>query len=56
MFSILDEMEKLGHIPIILNTSFNIKGKPILTRFEDAINVLTETEIDYVVLDDYIFE
>ena len=41
---------------VLLNTSFNIKGKPILTRIEDAIQVLENTEIDAVCIEDYIFE
>ena len=52
---IMDEMENLGKIPILLNTSFNIKGKPILTTIKDAIEVLEETEIDHIIVENYIF-
>jgi carbamoyltransferase len=51
----MDEMENLGKIPVLLNTSFNIKGKPILTTIKDAITVLEETEIDHIIIEDYIF-
>ncbi len=37
-----------GVPPVLLNTSFNIKGKPILTTLRDALNVLETTELDYV--------
>jgi len=33
---------------IVLNTSFNIKGRPILTTIEDAVEVLQNTELDYL--------
>ena len=36
-YSILSELEKRKNIPVILNTSFNIKGMPILTTIEDAL-------------------
>jgi len=41
---------------VLLNTSFNIKGKPILTTIEDALHILYNTEMDYVVVENYLFE
>ena len=55
-YGILTELKNRGELPVILNTSFNIKGKPILTSISDAIYVLEETELDYVLIDDYLFE
>ena len=55
-WSILNEMKNGGGIPVILNTSFNIKGLPILTTIEDALFVLDNTEMDYVVVEGYLFE
>jgi carbamoyltransferase len=55
-WSILEEMKNQSAIPVILNTSFNIKGLPILTTIEDALFVLDNTEMDYVVIEDYLFE
>jgi carbamoyltransferase len=52
---ILDKLDELNHIPIILNTSFNIKGLPILTRYEDAFYVLENTELDFLVIKNKIF-
>jgi len=40
---------------VLLNTSFNIKGLPILTTIEDALHVLRSTEIDYVVIGPWLF-
>lgn len=53
-FNILSELKNNGHIPVILNTSFNIKGRPILTTIEDALYVLDNTELDYVVTNNVI--
>jgi carbamoyltransferase len=41
-------MDKNGLVPVILNTSFNIKGRPILTTLHDAFHVLDVTELDYL--------
>ena len=55
-YDILTEMEKGNRIPVILNTSFNIKGRPILTTYADAFHVLKETQLDFLVTEDFIIE
>jgi len=40
---------------VLLNTSFNIKGKPILTTIEDAFEVLHSTEMDCLIIENYLF-
>jgi predicted NodU family carbamoyl transferase len=44
-------MKRQDMIPVLLNTSFNIRGKPILTRYACAFEALETTELDYVFLD-----
>lgn len=41
---------------VLLNTSFNIKGKPLITTIEDAFSVLKNTEMDYLVVEQYLFK
>lgn len=43
--------EKTG-VPIVLNTSFNIMGMPIIETPQDALLCLLSTGIDYCVLED----
>ena len=45
--------EKTG-IPIIINTSFNINGEPIVETPEDALKCFEGTEIDILVLENYL--
>jgi len=52
---LLHSFGKLSGYPILLNTSFNIKGKPILTTIKDALQVLDETGLDYVLVNNWIF-
>ena len=53
IYDILDSFEQITGIPILINTSFNTRGKAILTRYLEAIKVLDSTELDGVVLDNY---
>ena len=55
-YEILSELANRKEIPVILNTSFNIKGKPILTTIEDALYCLDNTEMDYVVIEGWLFK
>ena len=54
-YDILQEMHQRGNPSVILNTSFNIRGKPILTSVEDAFYVLENTELDFIVVENLLF-
>ena len=54
-YELLTEFGKLSETNVLLNTSFNIRGMPILSSIEDALYVLNNTEMDYVVIEDYLF-
>ncbi len=55
-YDLLTEFGKISDINVLLNTSFNIKGKPILSKIEDALFVLDNTELDAVWVEGYLFE
>lgn len=46
--------EKTG-VGVLLNTSFNVDGKPILSTVKDAFSILKDTYIDGIVIEDYYF-
>jgi carbamoyltransferase len=52
MYDLLTEFEKLTGVPVLVNTSFNIKGEPIVETPQDAMNCFIYTGIDYLVLHD----
>jgi carbamoyltransferase len=54
-YDILTELNARGHVAVIMNTSFNIKGKPILTSVKDAFDVLETTELDFIVVENLLF-
>jgi carbamoyltransferase len=51
---ILNEFEKLSGLPVLLNTSFNVAGQPIVESPKDAIDTFLMTDIDILVLENYI--
>lgn len=54
-YELLTEFGKISETNVLLNTSFNIRGFPILSTIEDALYALNNTEMDYVVIEDYLF-
>ena len=52
---ILKFKEKTG-CPIIVNTSFNVRGEPIVNTPTDAFNCFMGTELDYLVIGDCILD
>jgi len=51
-YDLLRVYKNFSNIPVLLNTSFNIRGNPILTTIEDALYVLDNTELDYVIIEE----
>ena len=53
LYDLLTEFEKVKGVGVLLNTSFNVDGRPILTRYSDALEVFNKTELDCLVLENY---
>lgn len=51
--SLLLAFERRTGLPVLLNTSFNIAGEPIVETPQDAIRSLLESELDLLVLGDH---
>lgn len=49
-YNLIKEFGKLSGIPILINTSFNIRGEPIVCTPKDAYRCMMGTEIDYLVV------
>jgi carbamoyltransferase len=55
-YSVIQEFYKLTGCPVIINTSFNIRGEPIVNSLEDAYRCFMRTNMDYLVLEDFLIE
>ena len=53
---LLSAFEDRTGVPVVLNTSFNLMGKPIIHSVEDALGVFLTSGLDVLVLDDLIIE
>ena len=50
LWTLLNDFKKKTSVPVLLNTSFNIKGQPIVNTSVDAINCFLKYKIDILVL------
>ena len=51
---VIRAFEKITGCPIIINTSFNVRGEPIVESPEDAYRCFMRTKIDYLVLGSFL--
>ncbi|MBU1626079.1 carbamoyl transferase [bacterium] len=51
---LIESFEKLTGLPIVINTSFNVQGEPIVCTPEDAIKCFLGTKMDVLVLNNYL--
>jgi carbamoyltransferase len=54
VYPLLKRFEEVSGYPILLNTSFNIKDKTMVLTPEDAMDTFLDTEIDILVMDNYL--
>lgn len=55
-YAIIKAFEELTGYGIIINTSFNVRGEPIVCTPEDAYRCFMRTEMDYLVLGSFILD
>jgi carbamoyltransferase len=53
-YELLEAFDELTGCPVLVNTSFNVRGEPIVCTPEDAYTCFMRTEIDYLVMDDFV--
>jgi len=52
-YKLLEAFEARTDCPVLVNTSFNVRGEPIVCTPEDAYRCFMRTEMDYLVLEKY---
>lgn len=55
-YDLIKAFEKKTGCPMLVNTSFNIRGEPIVCTPEDAYRCFMQTEMDYLVIGNFILE
>lgn len=55
-WTLIEEFRRLSGVPVVLNTSFNVMGEPIVSTPADAIRTFRASGMDCLALGDYIIE
>ncbi len=53
-YNLISEFKKITDCPVLVNTSFNVRGEPIVCSIEDAFNCFMGTNLDILVIEDFI--
>ncbi len=53
-YHLLERWGDVGGMPVLLNTSFNLRGEPIVTSPEDALSTFLRSGLDLLVLEDFV--
>ncbi|MDP7557100.1 MAG: carbamoyltransferase C-terminal domain-containing protein, partial [Nitrospinaceae bacterium] len=55
-YDLINEFDKMTGCPVIINTSFNVRGEPIVCRPEEAYLCFMRTEMDTLVLENFVLD
>ena len=53
-YDLINEFKKITNCPVLVNTSFNVRGEPIVCSVEDAFNCFMGTNLDILVIENFI--
>ena len=53
-YNLINEFKKITNCPILVNTSFNVRGEPIVCTVEDAYKCFMGTNLDILVIENFI--
>jgi carbamoyltransferase len=53
-YALLNAFDDKTGCPVLVNTSFNVRGEPIVCTPEDAYRCFMRTEMDYLVLENFL--
>jgi carbamoyltransferase len=53
-WQLIAEFERLTGVPVLLNTSFNLRGEPIVSTPDNALNTFYASGLDTLVLGNHV--
>jgi carbamoyltransferase len=53
-YNLINEFYKITKVPVIINTSMNVMGEPIVNTPEEAYQMIVKTDMDYLVMGNYL--
>ena len=55
-WDLIDAFKRLTGCAVLVNTSFNVRGEPIVCTPDDAYRCFMRTEMDFLVMGDYVLD
>lgn len=53
-YELINEFFHLTGVPVLINTSMNVRGEPIVNTPEQAYNMIIKTDMDYLAVGNYL--
>ena len=53
-YDLINEFKKITNCPVLVNTSFNVRGEPIVCTVDDAFNCFMGTNLDILVIENFL--
>jgi len=53
-YDLINEFYKITKVPVIINTSMNVMGEPIVNTPNEAYQMIVKTDMDYIVMGNYL--
>jgi carbamoyltransferase len=55
-YGLIERFGRATGVPVVLNTSFNLRGEPIVTTPENAFSTFSRSEMDCLVLGNFLID
>ena len=55
-WTLINDFKKITEVGVLVNTSFNVRGEPIVNTPEDAYRCFMATEMDYLVINNHLYD
>ena len=52
-YELISEFNRITGVPVIINTSMNVRGEPIVNTPKEAFGMITKTDMDYLIMGNY---
>ena len=53
-YDLIDEFYKITDVPVIINTSMNVMGEPIVNTPEQTYSMIQKTDMDYLIMGNHL--
>ena len=53
-WTLLNAFEKISGVPVLLNTSLNVQGQPIVNSPEEALSTFISARLDVLVIENFL--